>query len=98
MACHTSHIPNSSAVDGKGSAKPKHNLGEVIPPIEDQKNRTLILCFDGTGDQFDADNSNVVELVSLLKKDDRHRQLVYYQVCFLSDLIDAPGAYSFDIE
>ena len=59
--------------------------------------RNLILCFDGTGDQFDGDvsvtcspsgvpysaciqNTNVVQFVSLLKKDDIHRQLVFYQV------------------
>ncbi|KAI0094239.1 hypothetical protein BDY19DRAFT_880415 [Irpex rosettiformis] len=41
--------------------------------------RTLVLCFDGTGDQFDADNSNVVQLFSMLKKDDRKQQMVYYQ-------------------
>lgn len=56
-------------------------LPPVIPP--DHPHRTLVLCFDGTGDQFDADNSNIVQLVSLLKKDDRSKQLVYYQVrCF----------------
>jgi uncharacterized protein (DUF2235 family) len=54
----------------------------VIPPEHDA--RTLIVCFDGTGDQFDADNSNVVQLVSLLKRDDRTKQLVYYQVRSLS--------------
>ena len=52
----------------------------VIPPKH--PSRTLVLCFDGTGDQFDADNSNVVQLVSLLKKDDSTKQLVYYQVRF----------------
>ncbi|KAF8625955.1 hypothetical protein AX17_006680 [Amanita inopinata Kibby_2008] len=41
--------------------------------------RMLILCFDGTGDQFDADNSNIVQLVSMLKKDDKTKQMVYYQ-------------------
>jgi hypothetical protein len=50
----------------------------TIPPTH--TNRTLVLCFDGTGDQFDADNSNIVQLVSLLKKDDRSKQMVYYQV------------------
>jgi hypothetical protein len=50
----------------------------VIPP--DHTNRTLVVCFDGTGDQFDSDNSNIVQLVQLLKKDDRMKQLVYYQV------------------
>jgi len=53
----------------------------VIPEKHDSS-RTLVLCFDGTGDQFDADNSNVVQLVSLLKKDDSRKQLVYYQVRF----------------
>ena len=28
---------------------------EVIPPVH--THRTLVLCFDGTGDQFDADVS-----------------------------------------
>ncbi|KAF8868075.1 hypothetical protein CPB84DRAFT_1858548 [Gymnopilus junonius] len=49
----------------------------VIPP--DHPSRTLVVCFDGTGDQFDSDNSNIVQFVSLLKKDDRTKQLVYYQ-------------------
>ncbi|KAJ8522566.1 hypothetical protein ONZ45_g886 [Pleurotus djamor] len=48
-----------------------------IPP--EHSHRTLVLCFDGTGDQFDADNSNIVGLFSLLKKDDKSKQMVYYQ-------------------
>lgn len=51
---------------------------KTIPP--EHSHRTLILCFDGTGDQFDADNSNVVHLVSMLRKNDRTKQMVYYQV------------------
>jgi len=50
---------------------------DVIP--EQHSSRTLILAFDGTGDQFDADNSNVVQFVYMLKKDDRREQMVYYQ-------------------
>lgn len=50
----------------------------VIPPTH--TNRTLVVCFDGTGDQFDNDNSNIVQLVNLMKKGDRRQQLVYYQV------------------
>jgi len=38
-----------------------------------------VLCFDGTGDQFDDDNSNIVQLFSLLQKDDHTQQMVYYQ-------------------
>lgn len=41
--------------------------------------RTLVLCFDGTCDSFDKDNSNVVQFLSALKKDDPEKQLVYYQ-------------------
>ncbi|TDL15310.1 hypothetical protein BD410DRAFT_778252 [Rickenella mellea] len=55
----------------------------IHPKAKAQENkrraRTLVLCFDGTGDQFNDDNSNVVTLVSLLKKADRDNQLVYYQ-------------------
>lgn len=54
------------------------SIPRVIPP--EHAHKTLVLCFDGTGDQFDADNSNIVQLVSLLKKDDRNKQMVYYQV------------------
>ncbi|KAJ3983508.1 hypothetical protein F5890DRAFT_1522779 [Lentinula detonsa] len=49
----------------------------IIPPEHDH--RTLILCFDGTGDQFDVDNSNIVQVCSLLRKDDLSKQMVYYQ-------------------
>ena len=50
----------------------------TIPPTH--SNRTLVLCFDGTGDQFDDDNSNIVSFVSLLKRNDKSKQMVYYQV------------------
>ncbi|KAH7876941.1 uncharacterized protein C8R40DRAFT_998572, partial [Lentinula edodes] len=48
-----------------------------IPP--EHEHRTLVLCFDGTGDQFDVDNSNIVQLCSLFRKEDRSKQMVYYQ-------------------
>ncbi|GLB38659.1 putative uncharacterized alpha/beta hydrolase domain (DUF2235) [Lyophyllum shimeji] len=41
--------------------------------------RTLVLCFDGTSDQYDAANTNIVKLFALLKKDDFNQQLCYYQ-------------------
>ncbi|CAK5282832.1 unnamed protein product [Mycena citricolor] len=50
---------------------------KIVPP--DHPFRTLVLCFDGTGDQFDSDNSNIVQLFSMLPKGDRERQMVYYQ-------------------
>ncbi|KAK0209162.1 hypothetical protein DFS33DRAFT_1308021 [Desarmillaria ectypa] len=64
--------PNGDSDSFQGFA-----LEETIPPHHE--NRTLVLCFDGTGDQFDSDNSNVVNFFSLLKKDNPGTQLVYYQ-------------------
>ena len=45
-----------------------------------RKPRTLVLCFDGTADQYDDSVTNVVKLYSLLKKDKVEEQLTYYQV------------------
>ncbi|KAH8821387.1 hypothetical protein F5884DRAFT_85170 [Xylogone sp. PMI_703] len=42
------------------------------------KGRTIVICLDGTGDKFDNDNSNVVNFVACLKKDDPS-QITYYQ-------------------
>lgn len=55
--------------------------GTIIPPSSKarHKHRTLVLCFDGTGDQFDNDNSNVVNFFSMLAKGQSKQQLVYYQ-------------------
>ncbi|KAF8879289.1 hypothetical protein BD779DRAFT_1447039 [Infundibulicybe gibba] len=51
-----------------------------IPTDRPSGFRTLVLCFDGTGiSEFDSDNSNIVELFTMLKKDDRSKQMVYYQ-------------------
>lgn len=61
------------------SPEPAHEMS-AIPSRSDFPSRTLIVCFDGTGDQFDDDNSNVVKFVSLLKKDVPSKQMVYYQV------------------
>ncbi|OJA08866.1 hypothetical protein AZE42_01742 [Rhizopogon vesiculosus] len=38
-----------------------------------------MLSSDGTGDQFDSDNSNVVQLFNMLVKDKPSQQMVYYQ-------------------
>jgi uncharacterized protein (DUF2235 family) len=55
----------------------KYHLDEIIPPTHDH--RTIVLCFDGTGDQFSEDNSNIVQFFSMLRKDNKTQQLVYYQ-------------------
>ncbi|KAL0575791.1 hypothetical protein V5O48_006189, partial [Marasmius crinis-equi] len=69
---------------------PPANLEDVIPEPDEHRHRTLVLCFDGTGDQFDDDNSNVVNLFSMLKKDDSKLQLVYYQASFLALRVHVP--------
>lgn len=74
------------SVDTAASLSTEYH-GPVIPRADDpaHKCRTLVLCFDGTGDAFDLDNSNVVQFFSVLTKGDRRRQLCYYQVrTFLS--------------
>ncbi|CAE6498953.1 unnamed protein product [Rhizoctonia solani] len=53
----------------------RHKLG--LKPVSPE--RSIILCFDGTSNQFSNQNTNVVKLVELLKKDDPERQMVYYQ-------------------
>lgn len=40
--------------------------------------RAIVVCLDGTGDQFDDDVSNVIKVFQALRKDDP-RQLTYYQ-------------------
>ncbi|KAF8811050.1 hypothetical protein BYT27DRAFT_7336427 [Phlegmacium glaucopus] len=69
-------FPNTTTANPTVNPRPGH-YPPIIPP--EHSNRTLVLCFDGTANQFNADNSNVVKLVSLLKKDDSTKQMVYYQ-------------------
>ncbi|KIO16314.1 hypothetical protein M407DRAFT_86155 [Tulasnella calospora MUT 4182] len=41
--------------------------------------RALVLCFDGTGDSFDDDCTNVVRFVEALEKRRPDKQIYYYQ-------------------
>ncbi|KAF7335088.1 hypothetical protein MVEN_02259400 [Mycena venus] len=82
MVEHTGESPASgrSRSGSEETAVPSPQIcvsSTVVPP--DNKHRCLILCFDGTWDQFSTHNSNVVQLVSALEKDDREKQMVYYQ-------------------
>ncbi|KAH9977574.1 hypothetical protein BJV74DRAFT_149377 [Russula compacta] len=52
---------------------------EVLVEVEPRKPRTLVLCFDGTSNEFSKRNTNVVKLYSILKKDTPESQLCYYQ-------------------
>ena len=62
-------------------AESVRSIPETIRAVRDERSRsprTIVICLDGTGDQFDADNSNVVKFISCLKKDDPF-QITYYQ-------------------
>jgi uncharacterized protein (DUF2235 family) len=45
-----------------------------------RKPRTLVLCFDGTSNEYGNNVTNVIKLYSLLRKDRAEEQLCYYQV------------------
>lgn len=96
--------PTPVSIDG-GTFNPEVNACfTCTPPYEHprhwkpdpeslDRHRTLVLCFDGTGDSFDQDNSNVVQFLAMLKKDDPTKQLVYYQAgigTYTSDVIKTP--------
>ncbi|KAF9554069.1 hypothetical protein CPC08DRAFT_205753 [Agrocybe pediades] len=85
----TTMVFTPQAEDG-GNTRPKPTLSnvssrsvfieETIPrPDPSRKHRTLALCFDGTRDEFDEDNSNVVNFFRMLRKDSPEDQMVYYQ-------------------
>ncbi|KEF59500.1 uncharacterized protein A1O9_04344 [Exophiala aquamarina CBS 119918] len=57
---------------------PKNIRAVKDAEAHESKGRTIIVCLDGTGDKFDNDNSNIVHLISALKKDDPC-QVSYYQ-------------------
>ena len=68
---------------------PNNNRMESAAPVSRRSHvrKQFVLCFDGTGDQFDNDNSNIVQLFSLLKKGDKDQQLCYYQARILNSLL-----------
>ncbi|KAJ9657633.1 hypothetical protein H2198_004161 [Neophaeococcomyces mojaviensis] len=76
--------PRPPEEDAEKDRKPKtihlpKNLRAVTDADKhDPKGRTIVVCLDGTGDKFDNDNSNIVHIVSALKKDDP-QQVTYYQ-------------------
>ena len=70
------HARNGSTTPPKDPKK----FGTPLPPAPtSETGRTLVLCFDGTANEFDDTNTNVVKLVAMLEKESP-KQLVYYQV------------------
>ena len=52
----------------------------ATPNAVTRKPRTLVLCFDGTANEYGNNVTNVIKLYSLLRKDRVEEQLCYYQV------------------
>lgn len=76
----TPHLPGEEVESYKPPSIhiPKNIRAVADAEKHDAKGRTIVVCLDGTGDKFDNDNSNIVHLISALKKDDS-RQVTYYQ-------------------
>ncbi|KAI9444639.1 hypothetical protein H4582DRAFT_2094508 [Lactarius indigo] len=68
------HLPTMTA-----SPYPSHPPPAVAFDEIPRKPRTLVLCFDGTTNEFDNANTNVVKLYSMLRKDKVEDQVTYYQ-------------------
>ncbi|CAE6437760.1 unnamed protein product [Rhizoctonia solani] len=71
--------PSPRSRHPRAAVKSRTSFPQVIPPESPRRSRTLVLCFDGTGDEYDQDNSNIVQFVHLLNKDNSDNQMVYYQ-------------------
>ncbi|KAI0370474.1 hypothetical protein BV20DRAFT_1035927 [Pilatotrama ljubarskyi] len=67
-----SHLRPTTPTSVHSSSSELGDNDIIPPPCNPRAPRTLVLCFDGTGDQFDSRRD-------LLKKDDRREQMVYYQ-------------------
>ncbi|KAK7051225.1 hypothetical protein VNI00_004725 [Paramarasmius palmivorus] len=61
---------------GPGFQQPHYDCVHAARPSTG-RSRNLVVCIDGTANQFGDKNTNVVELYSRLEKDD-HLQMTYY--------------------
>jgi len=72
-------LPSTSSTAPTVEATTSRSALPSYIPQERYAGKMLIVCFDGTGNEFNTDNSNIVQLVSMLKRDDKTKQMVYYQ-------------------
>lgn len=74
-------IPSANCGQSVSASHGNSCLGrtEEIKPWCDYPGRTLVLCFDEAGNQPETCASNDVDFLSVLRKSDHSRQLVYYQ-------------------
>ncbi|KAF2217779.1 hypothetical protein CERZMDRAFT_30483 [Cercospora zeae-maydis SCOH1-5] len=81
-------VPDLPALPPNGFSKYSESVEHIKIPREiravkdaesyESPGKNIVVCLDGTGDQFDADNSNIVHFVSCLKKA-VPEQVTYYQ-------------------
>ncbi|THH16718.1 hypothetical protein EW146_g3969 [Bondarzewia mesenterica] len=84
---HMSTIGNPQNILTDVAGPSKSTAASLVPPVQSRSQlakmvrppRTLVLCFDGTANQYDGYNTNVVKFFSLLKKDNIDEQMCYYQ-------------------
>ena len=92
---HT-QLPSTSPTAPAVEATTSRSALPSYIPQEQYAGKMLIVCFDGTGNEFNTDNSNIVQLVSMLERDDKTKQMVYYQVrlsFFYDPYIDSWGTF-----
>lgn len=78
---YTPHIGQPRVPPTERNTTPLPRYIRAVKDSRESNNtgRTVVVCLDGTGDEFDNDNSNVVHFVSCLKKHESAKQLTYYQ-------------------
>ncbi|KAI5995868.1 hypothetical protein EDD15DRAFT_2529078 [Pisolithus albus] len=101
---HKAQPAGLAALHANGPSKSTFQDPEdVIPPAHDY--RTLVLCFDETGSEFNTMNSNIGQFFTMLKKDSPNHQIVYYHagmgtntVAKLSKIVDMMIGTHFDAD
>jgi uncharacterized protein (DUF2235 family) len=92
-------LPESQAIDTPHATKIQMDRNEAVQQIEDAEvspsakartGKNIVICLDGTNNQFGAVNTNVVRLVQILDRTPG-RQLLYYDPGV--GTIAEPGAF-----
>ncbi|KIP02123.1 hypothetical protein PHLGIDRAFT_122743 [Phlebiopsis gigantea 11061_1 CR5-6] len=68
--------PSTPSAETATASESRVTRCKCPPPPPEKKGRNLVVCIDGTANQFSLNNTHVVELYSRLEKNDK--QLTYY--------------------
>lgn len=75
-------LPGMNNGTGSGPRPKQLPVKPLAPAPPSPDGKTLVLCFDGTANEYDDTNTNVVKLFGFLEKE-HPKQRVYYQVSIL---------------